>query len=70
MRSQHDTTFIDYKLAIGMLVVAGFNVYWENRQIINMKNEESMLPLYKDGSTWKVKRSAVEDLIENRFHLT
>jgi hypothetical protein len=55
--------FIDYKLAIGMLVVQGFKVAWHNHQIV--VDGEPVLVCFRDGTTYKVKLESVQDLLED-----
>jgi len=61
------TNFIDYRLAIGMFVVAGIEARWNNNRI-ESKRGEMMVVCYRDGTTWKCKESAVQDSIEDGIH--
>lgn len=60
-------TFIDFRLAIGMLVVAGYPAIWRNHLI--QMGDEIVCPVFRDGTTWKVKEQAVQDFIEDHHHL-
>ncbi len=55
--------FIDYRLAIGMLVVAGFKIEWHNNQIIDLRDNEPVCFCFRDGTTWKVKEQVIADYI-------
>lgn len=62
--------FIDYKEAIGILVVSGFTVSLKKigdaRQII-ANDEWVTIPMFRDGTTWKVKEEALEDWIDDFY---
>ena len=60
--------FIDYKEAIGILVVAGFTVSLKRTgpgQLIIANGEIVTVALFRDGTIFKVKQEAIEDWIED-----
>ena len=60
--------FIDYKMAIGILVTAGFTVSLKktgDARLIIANGEVVTIPVFRDGTTWKVKEEAVQEWISD-----
>lgn len=58
-----ESQFIDYKLAIGMLVVAGYRASFTSPTIF--VEGEAVACCYRDGTTYKVKQVYILDFIED-----
>ena len=60
--------FIDYKLAIGNLVVNGIQTSFDKKtQSLVDKESNFIVYCFKDGTTYKVKRSLINDFIEQKI---
>ena len=70
-----DKKFCDVKLAIGALVVAGFQCRWETVKehsrvtgtiVVETKDDTKSIGTFRDGSSFAVKVELVQDLIDAR----
>lgn len=68
-----DKKFCDVRLAIGALVVAGFECRWETIKdynslkgtiLVETKDGTQRVGTYRDGSTFAVKVAVVQDIID------
>ena len=69
-----EKTFCDVKLAIGALVVAGFECRWKTVKnfdslrgtiIVETQNGTKNLGTFRDGATFVVKVAIVQDIIDD-----
>ncbi len=69
-----EKTFCDVKIAIGALVVAGFECRWETVKnfdslqgtiIVETQNGTKNLGTFRDGTTFVVKVAIVQDIIDD-----
>lgn len=63
--------FVDYRLAIGDLVLAGINVKFDKlTQTLVEVNDEGrqagIVYCFRDGATYKVEQETVQDYIDDR----
>jgi hypothetical protein len=69
-----DKKFCDVKLAIGALIIAGYQCRWETAKnlssvtgtiVVETKNGSQRIGTFRDGSTFAVKVDLVQDFIDS-----
>jgi len=70
LKDLHERAFVDYRLAIGQLIVSGISCQWRPAQYEPSRipahilcSDGTVIPTFRDGASYKVKSELVIDLI-------
>lgn len=67
LKDLNESSFVDYRLAIGQLIVSGVKCEWvratdEVRHAHILLHDGTMIFAFRDGASYKIKSETIRDL--------